>query len=113
MESRRVSRRAEPGRGQSRRLLARAPEPGGSACTPGDGSSLAGLYLIGALPVEQTRSYEGHLLHCPSCQTDCDQIAPAVDALATLPPGEATALAELGSPAGEGRTPGQQRPHQQ
>ncbi|MEU8005460.1 hypothetical protein AB0B66_30250 [Catellatospora sp. NPDC049111] len=112
MESRKA-RRAEPGRGQPRRLLARAPEPGGSACPPGDGSSLAGLYLIGALPVEQTRSYEGHLLHCPSCQTDCDQIAPAVDALATLPAGEAVVLAELSSPTGEGRAPGPQRPQLQ
>ncbi|WP_155384548.1 hypothetical protein [Catellatospora paridis] len=64
---------------------------------------MAGLYLIGALPAEQTQSYEGHLLHCPACQTDCDQIGPAVDALATLRVGDAAELAEQSPLAGDDR----------
>ncbi|MEV0460345.1 hypothetical protein [Catellatospora methionotrophica] len=96
MGSRRVPRRTELNQGPFRRLP--APEPGG--CLADAGTSLAGLYLIGALPVEQTHSYEGHLLHCPACQTDCDRIGPAVDALAGLRPGDATEPTPPVPPAG-------------
>ncbi|MEU8078897.1 hypothetical protein AB0B31_26090 [Catellatospora citrea] len=107
MEGRRAPRRAEPGGGLSRRLFSRRvpppPGPGGVACPADTGASLAGLYLIGALPAEQTHSYEGHLLHCPACQTDCDRIGPAVDALATLRVGGDAETAEQGALAADDR----------
>lgn len=56
----------------------------GVQCPSSAGPSMAGLYLIGALRPDQSSSYERHLLHCPACQTYCDGLAPAVDALAVV-----------------------------
>jgi anti-sigma-K factor RskA len=41
----------------------------------------AGAYLLGALPEDERGAYEAHLLECPACRDEVDDLATAAEAL--------------------------------
>ncbi|MGH8202443.1 MAG: cupin domain-containing protein [Steroidobacteraceae bacterium] len=49
-------------------------------------AELLPLYLLRALPSDETRSLEAHLTCCPECQRELLLLRPAVDSLGSSPP---------------------------
>ena len=41
----------------------------------------AGVYVLGALPEDETAAYEDHLANCPSCRAEADELRVAAQAL--------------------------------
>jgi anti-sigma factor RsiW len=64
--------------------------------------SSLGLYLLGALPAEETAAFERHLAVCDECCAEADGLGDAVATLVMLPPRDLDELAEqYGAPAHE------------
>jgi anti-sigma-K factor RskA len=41
----------------------------------------AGAYVLGALPPDEATAYEAHLVACPACRAEVEELMPAVEAL--------------------------------
>jgi len=60
------------------------------------------LYLLGALDPVQEAAFERHLLSCPACRRECEEVGPLASGLSLLPDGEVAALLRDGPADGQG-----------